>query len=220
MNKVVELQDLNGLFKDNLTIMLGGFLDCGTAETVLNYVNELKIKNLTIIVNDAGFTQKSKGNFLANTDIDKLITSHIGTNPEVGNKMTRGEIEVELIPQGNLIEQIRCKGAGLGGVLTPTGVGTLAEEGKKVMEVDGKKYILATPLGADIAIIKAWQADESGNLIYRYSAQNFNPVMAMAADTVIVEAEQIVKNGELENNNIDTPNIFVDYIIESDKDLL
>jgi len=220
MNKVVELNDLDGLFKDDLTIMIGGFLNCGTAETILNYVNQLGIKNLTIIVNDAGFNQKSKGSFLANADINKMITSHIGTNPDIGKKMNSGEIEVELVPQGNLIEQIRCEGAGLGGVLTPIGIGTQAEEGNKVMEVDGKKYILATPLGADIAIIKAWQADESGNLIYRYSARNFNPIMAMAADTVIAEAEEVVKNGELENNNIETSNIFVDYIIESDKELL
>ncbi|HKL12847.1 MAG TPA: 3-oxoacid CoA-transferase subunit A [Halanaerobiales bacterium] len=220
MQKVVELQDLDGLFKDNMTLMIGGFLNCGTAETVLEYLNDFDLKNLNIIVNDAGFNYKSKGKFLANTDIKKMITSHIGTNPDIGKKMNSGEIDIDLIPQGNLVEQIRCEGAGLGGVLTPIGIGTKAEEGKEVMEVDGEKYILAKPLAADIAIIKAWKADESGNLIYRYSARNFNPIMAMAADTVIVEAEQVVKNGELNNNNIETSNIFVDYVIESDKQLL
>jgi len=220
MQKVVEPKELDHIFKDDMSIMIGGFLNCGTAETVLEYVNELDLKNLTIIVNDAGFNQKSKGKFLANANINKMITSHIGTNPDIGKKMNSGEIEVELIPQGNLVEQIRCKGSGLGGVLTPIGIGTKAEKGNKVMEVDGKKYILATPLGADVAIIKAWRADQSGNLIYRYSARNFNPIMAMAADTVIVEAEEVVKNGELDNNNIETSNIFIDYIVETDSSLL
>src|SRR6056297_3210068 len=216
MQKVVELQDLDGLFKDNMTLMIGGFLNCGTAETVLECLNDFDLKNLNIIVNDAGFNYKSKGKFLANTDIKKLITSHIGTNPDVGDKMNSGEIDVDLIPQGNLVEQIRCEGSGLGGVLTPIGIGTKAEEGMKKIKNDGKEYILATPIGADVAVIKAWRADRSGNLIYRYSARNFNPIMAMAANKVIVEVEEIVDNGDLDNNNIMTPNIFTDYIIQSD----
>ncbi len=215
MGKVIDLQELDKFFKDEMRIMIGGFLDCGTAETVLAFVNQLDLKSLTIIVNDAGYNYKSKGKFLATADIKNIITSHIGTNPDVGEKMNSGELEVELIPQGTLVEQIRAHGAGLGGVLTPTGIGTKAEEGKKIIEVDGKKHILATPIGADIAIIKAWKADKSGNLIYRYSAKNFNPIMAMAADTVIVEAENIVENGDLDNNIIMTSNIFVDYLVES-----
>lgn len=216
MDKLIDLKQLDDLFENGMRIMIGGFLNCGTAETVLDYVNQLDLKDLTIIVNDAGFNHKSKGRFLAEADINKMITTHIGTNPDVGKKMNSGEMIVDLIPQGTLIEQIRCEGAGLGGVLTPTGIGTKAEEGNQVMELNGEKYILAEPVGADIAIVKAWKADKSGNLIYRYSAKNFNPIIAMAADTVIVEAENVVENGMLENNNIMTSNIFVDYIIESE----
>lgn len=218
MGKVIDVQELDNFFKDEIRIMIGGFLDCGTAETVLAYLNQLDLYNLTIIVNDAGYNYKSKGKFLATADIDNIITSHIGTNPDVGAKMNSGELEVELIPQGTLVEQIRAHGAGLGGILTPTGIGTKAEEGKKIIEIDGEKYILATPIGADVAIIKAWKADKSGNLIYRYSAKNFNPIMAMVADTVIAEVENIVENGELDNNNIMTSNIFVDYLVESESD--
>lgn len=217
MDKVVNLDKIEDLFYDGMSIMIGGFLDCGTAETVLDHINKLNLNDLRVIVNDAGYNYKSKGNFLANGNINKIITSHIGTNPDVGDKMNNGELEVDLVPQGTLVEQIRCKGAGLGGVLTPTGIGTKAEEGMKKIEVDGKEYILATPIGADVAVIKAWKADRSGNLIYRYSARNFNPIMAMAADKVIVEVEEIVENGNLDNNNIMTSNIFTDYIIQSEK---
>jgi len=215
MSKLIEIAKLKDVFKDQMRIMIGGFLDCGTPETVLDYLNFLKLKNLTIIVNDAGYNYKSKGKFLAEADIDKIITSHIGTNPNVGKRMTSNEIEVELIPQGTLVEQIRSKGAGLGGVLTPTGIGTIAQEGKRIINIEDKDYILATPIGADVALIKAWKSDESGNLIYRHAAKNFNPIMAMAVDTVIAEVEEIYKNGELENNNIMTSNIFIDYIIQS-----
>lgn len=215
MSKVIKVERLKDIFKDQIRIMIGGFLDCGTAETILDYLNSLNLKNLTIIVNDAGYNYKSKGKFLAQADIDKIITSHIGTNPDVGDKMNNNEIDIELIPQGTLVEQIRSKGAGLGGVLTPTGIGTKAAEGKKIIEVEGEKYILATPIGADIAVIKAWRSDQSGNLIYRYAAKNFNPIMAMAADTVIAEVEEVLDNGEIDNNNIMTSNIFVDYIVKS-----
>jgi len=216
MDKVVNLESVEDLFYDGMRIMIGGFLDCGTAETVLEHINKLNLNDLTVIVNDAGYNYKSKGKFLANSNIKKLITSHIGTNPDVGDKMNSGEIDVDLIPQGNLVEQIRCEGSGLGGVLTPIGIGTKAEEGMKKIKNDGKEYILATPIGADVAVIKAWRADRSGNLIYRYSARNFNPIMAMAADKVIVEVEEIVDNGDLDNNNIMTSNIFTDYIIQSE----
>lgn len=216
MDKVVSLDSIDKLFNDGMRIMIGGFLDCGTAETILEHINKLNLKDLTVIVNDAGYNNKSKGKFLANSNINKIITSHIGTNPDIGDKMNSGKLDVDLIPQGTLVEQIRCKGSGLGGVLTPTGIGTKAEEVMKKLKVDGKEYILATPIGADLAVIKAWKADRSGNLIYRYSARNFNPIMAMAADKVIVEVEEIVDNGDLDNNNIMTSNIFTDYIIQSE----
>jgi acetate CoA/acetoacetate CoA-transferase alpha subunit len=217
MDKVVNLESVEDLFYDGMRIMIGGFLDCGTAETVLEHINKLNLNDITVIVNDAGYNYKSKGKFLANSNIKKMITSHIGTNPDVGDKMNSGVLDVDLIPQGNLVEQIRCKGSGLGGVLTPIGIGTKAEEGMKKIKHNGKEYILATPIGADVAVIKAWKSDRSGNLIYRYSARNFNPIMAMAANKVIVEVEEIVDNGDLDNNNIMTSNIFIDYIIQSEK---
>ena len=217
MDKVVNLESIDNLFYDGMSIMIGGFLDCGTAETVLEHINKLNLNDITVIVNDAGYNYKSKGKFLANSNIKKMITSHIGTNPDVGDKMNSGVLDVDLIPQGNLVEQIRCKGSGLGGVLTPIGIGTKAEEGMKKIKHNGKEYILATPIGADVAVIKAWKSDRSGNLIYRYSARNFNPIMAMAANKVIVEVEEIVDNGDLDNNNIMTSNIFIDYIIQSEK---
>ena len=146
--------------------------------------------------------------------VKKVITSHIGTNSETGKQMNNHEIEVELVPQGTLVERIRAKGAGLGGVLTPTGVNTVVEKGKKKINLKEKEYLLEEALGADIALIKAWKSDTNGNLIFRYSARNFNPIMAMAADLVIVEAEEIVEKGELDPNQVMTPGVFVDYILE------
>jgi acetate CoA/acetoacetate CoA-transferase alpha subunit len=144
--------------------------------------------------------------------VKRLIASHIGTNPETGKKMIEGKIQVELVPQGTLAERIRCAGAGLGGFLTPTGVGTVVADGKQEMEIDGRRYLLEKALHADVALIKAWKADRKGNLLYRKSARNFNPLMAMAAQTVIVEAEEIVEVGELDPDAVMTPGIFVDFL--------
>lgn len=173
------------------------------------------VHDLTLISNDTGVQGDGVGMLISADAVTKLIASHIGTNPETGRRMIDGRLSVELVPQGTLAERIRCGGAGLGGVLTPTGVGTIAAEGKQEFVIDGRAYLLETPLRADIALIKAWKADRRGNLVYRRSARNFNPVMAMAADLVIAEVEEIVDVGELDPDQIMTPGIFVDVLTRS-----
>ena len=202
MKKEITLDQAVSMVKDGMTVMVGGFLGVGASG----------VKDLTVICNDTAFPDKSLGKLVVNKQIKKLIVSHVGTNPETGNQMNAGELEVEFSPQGTLAERIRAKGAGLGGVLTTTGMGTLVAEGKPVVNVDGKDYLLEKPLGADIALLGASIADESGNLVYKGTTQNFNPVMAMAADLVIVEAEKVVPVGEIAPEAVHTPGIFVNYI--------
>ena len=200
--------------KDGSVLMIGGFFGTGTPESLVDGLVEKKIKDITIITNDTAFIDKGVGKLVVNKQVKKAIASHIGTNPETGRQMNAGEMEVILVPQGTLAERIRCAGAGLGGVLTPAGVGTVVEQGKEKKEIDGKTYLLEPPLKADIALIKAAKADTMGNLVYRRAARNFNPLMAMAADFVIVEAEEIVEVGGLDPDEIMTPGIFVDLIIK------
>lgn len=212
MKKQISLQDAVAKVKDGMTVMVGGFLACGGPLRIMEALSKSGVKNLTLIANDTAFPDKSLGLLVANGTVSKLIVSHIGTNPITGEKMNSGEIEVEFVPQGTLAERIRAKGAGLGGVLTPTGLGTIIADGKRTVEVDGKEFLLEKPLGADLAIIGASVADEEGNLVYHGTTQNFNPLMAMAADTVIVEAGKVVKAGEIAPETVHTPAIFVDYI--------
>lgn len=212
MKKEITLSTAVSMVKDGMTIMVGGFLGVGSATQILDALSESGVKDLTLICNDTAFPDKAVGKLIVNHQIKKLIVSHIGTNPETANQMNSGELKVEFVPQGTLAERIRAKGAGLGGVLTTTGMGTIIAEGKEVINVDGKDYLLEKPLGADIAILGATIADESGNLIYKGTTQNFNPTMATAADKVIVEAEEVVKVGEIAPEAIHTPGIFVDYI--------
>jgi len=214
MNKVVSRQAALAKFNDGQTIMIGGFLAVGTPESLVDGLIERQIKDLTIIGNDTGFVDKGIGKLVVNKQAKKVIVSHIGTNPETGRQMHAGELEVELGPHGTLAERIRCGGAGLGGVLTPTGVGTVVEKGKEKIDIQGRTYLLELPLRADIALIKAAKADTMGNLVYRRSARNFNPLMAMAADLVIVEAEEIVEVGSLDPDEIMTPGILVDMIVQ------
>ncbi|MBZ4654363.1 MAG: branched-chain amino acid dehydrogenase [Peptococcaceae bacterium] len=214
MNKLATRQEALAKFADGQTIMIGGFLGVGTPESLVDGLVELNVKNLTIIANDTAFVGKGIGKLVVNKQAKKVIVSHIGTNPETGRQMNAGELEVELVPQGTLAERIRSAGAGLGGILTPTGIGTIVEKGKEKITVNGKTYLLETPLRADIALIKAAKADTFGNLVYNRAARNFNPLMAMAADLVIVEAEEIVDVGSLDPDEIMTPGIFVDMIIK------
>lgn len=212
MKKEITLSNAVSMVKDGMTIMVGGFLGVGSATQILDALSESGVKDLTLICNDTAFPDKAVGKLIVNHQIKKLIVSHIGTNPETANQMNSGELKVEFSPQGTLAERIRAKGAGLGGVLTTTGMGTIVAEGKEVVTVDGKEYLLEKPLGADLAIIGATIADEFGNLIYKGTTQNFNPVMATAADVVIVEAEEVVKTGEIAPEAVHTSGIFVDYI--------
>jgi acetate CoA/acetoacetate CoA-transferase alpha subunit len=214
MNKLSTVDQAIAKIDDGMTLMIAGFLGCGTPETLIDAIVEKGTKDLTIICNDTAFPDKGIGKLIVSKQVKKVITSHIGTNPETGRQMNEGEIEVILSPQGTIAEQVRAAGAGLGAVVTPTGVGTVVEEGKQTIEIKGKKYLIEEPLRADVAIINAHQADKKGNLVYNMSAVNFNPLMATAADTVIVEAEEIVEVGDLNPNFIHTPHIFVDMIVK------
>lgn len=202
------------LFKDGMTIMIGGFMTNGTGENLVDAIVESGAKDLTVICNDAGFLGKGTGKLLETRQIKKLIASHVGLNKMCGEQYSNGELDLELVPQGTLAERVRCGGAGLGGFLTPTGIGTTVAEGKEVITVDGVDYLLEKPLKADIAIINGYQVDEVGNIRYRGSTRNFNPMMATAADIVMVEADNLVKAGEIGPEYVETPGIFVDYILD------
>lgn len=216
MDKVVTMEEALSRIRDGQSVMVGGFMTVGTPQGLVDGILESDVKDLVLISNDTGFADKGVGKLVAFDKVKKVIASHIGTNRETGRKMTAGDLEVVLIPQGTLAEQIRSAGAGLGGFLTPTGVGTIVEEDKRTLVVDGKTYILERPLGADVALIKAHKADRSGNLVYRRAARNFNPLMAMAADLVIVEADEIVETGDLDPDEVMTPCVFVDLIVEKE----
>ncbi|GAA0720299.1 CoA transferase subunit A [Clostridium malenominatum] len=217
MNKLITLEESVSKVKDGMSIMVGGFLAVGSPCKIIDGLVEKGIKDLTIICSDTSYVDRGVGKLVVNNQVKKVITSHIGTNAETGRRMNAGELDVELVPQGTLAERIRCGGAGLGGFLTPTGIGTIVEEGKEKFTVDGKEYILEKPLKADIAIIFGSKVDTRGNVYYNYSTRNFNPLMATAADMVIVEAESLAEVGEIDPNHVMTPGIFVDYIVKEDK---
>ncbi len=210
--KRITLLDAVSKIKDGMTVMVGGFLGVGAPIQIVDALAESGVKDLTIICNDTSFPDKSIGKLIVNKQVKKVIVSHIGTNPATIEQMNLGEIEVEFSPQGTLAERVRAKGAGLGGVLTPTGLGTIIAEGKPIIIVDGKEFLLEKPIGADVALVGASIADEFGNLIFKGTSKNFNPLIAMAADLVIVEAENVVKIGELSPDTVHTPGIFVNFI--------
>jgi len=212
-SKVRSLVEALEKIYDGQTIMIGGFMSGGTPEILIDGMIEKGVTNITVISNDTCTPDYGIGKLIMNKQISRLITSHIGRNKETGRQMTAGETRVELIPQGTLAERIRTAGAGLGGFLTPTGVGTVVEEGKQKLNVNGRDYLLELPLRAEIALIKAWKADKSGNLVYRRAARNFNPLMAAAADFVIAAAETIVEVGELDPEAVATPAAMVDMIV-------
>lgn len=214
MNKLVKPEDLIPLFRDGMTVMIGGFLGCGTPHKVIDKLIEANIKDLVIIANDTSFVDRGIGRLVVNRQVKKVIASHIGTNSETGRLMNEGLMEVELVPQGTLIERIRAGGSGLGGVLTPTGIGTIVEEGKQKVTIEGKEYLIELPLRADLAIIRGTIVDEFGNTFYKGTTRNFNPLIAMAADKVVVETEKLVKVGELNPDYVITPGVLIDYIIE------
>lgn len=190
---------------------------CGQPLSLLDAILEAGTKNLTIITNDAGFPDKGIGKLIVAGRVSKLIASHIGLNPVAGQKMNSGEMKVELVPQGTLAERIRSAGAGLGGVLTPTGIGTKVEEGKQKVMIDDQEFLLELPLKADFALLKATTCDRQGNCFLAKSEKNFNTVMAMAAEQVIAEAENVVEIGQLDQDRVTIPGVFVQTIAEARK---
>ncbi|CDL36768.1 Acetyl-CoA:acetoacetyl-CoA transferase, alpha subunit [Citrobacter freundii] len=193
--------------------MVGGFMGVGTPPRLVEALLESGVRDLTLIANDTAFVDTGIGPLIVNGRVSKVIASHIGTNPETGRRMIAGEMDVQLVPQGTLIEQIRCGGAGLGGFLTPTGVGTIVEDGKQTMTHEGKTWLLERPLRADLALIRAHRADMLGNLTYQLSARNFNPLIALAADITLVEPDKMVETGELQPDQIVTPGAVIDHIV-------
>ncbi len=211
--KTTTLQDAAALIPNGASVMVGGFMGVGTPEHLVDELVRQGKRDLTVIANDTAVPGVGIGKLISAGVVSRVIASHIGLNPETQKKMLSGEIHVDLVPQGTLIERIRAAGYGLGGVLTPTGVGTVVEEGKRKIEVEGKEYLLETALRADFAIVQAFLADYLGNLTYALTARNFNPIVAMAADTVIVDAEHVVPVGMIPPDHVLTPAPIVDYLV-------
>ena len=214
--KTTHLQDAVGLIPNGATLMIGGFMAVGTPERLIDELVRQEKRGLTLIANDTAMPGRGIGKLVSAGLVSRTIASHIGLNPETQQQMIAGKMEVDLVPQGTLVERIRAGGFGLGGILTPTGVGTVVEEGKRKLEVDGKNYLLETPLRADFALVHAFLADYMGNLSYALTARNFNPVMALAADTVIVTADHIVPVGVIAPDHIVTPAPVVDYLVANE----
>lgn len=220
-NKIKTAKEAVANIQDGATIMVGGFMACGTPEILIDALVEKGVKDLTIICNDAGVPGRGVGKLLSNGQIKTLIASHVGLNPEVAQRMNtdvaEDKLECILVPQGTLAERVRAGGAGLGGFLTPTGVGTIVAEGKQVINLNGKDYLLEEPLRAEFALIRGTKTDTFGNTVYNGTTRTFNPMMATAADYVIVGTCEIAEVGEIDPNNVVTSGIFVDAIVGGEK---
>ena len=214
--KTISLKEAVAMIPDGASLMIGGFMAVGTPERVIDEIVRQGKRSLTVIANDTAMPGRGIGKLVSAGLVSKTIASHIGLNPETQQQMIAGEMAVDLVPQGTLIERIRAGGFGLGGILTPTGVGTVVEEGKRKIDVDGKSYLLETALRADFALVHAFLADYLGNLSYALTARNFNPVMAMAAETVIVTAEHIVPVGIIAPDHVVTPAPVIDYLVTNE----
>jgi acetate CoA/acetoacetate CoA-transferase alpha subunit len=211
--KTISAEDAVAMIPDGANLMIGGFMGVGTPERVIDELVRQGKRNLVVIANDTAMPGRGIGKLVGAGLVGRTVASHIGLNPETQQRMIAGKMAVDLVPQGTLIERIRAGGFGLGGVLTPTGVGTVAEEGKRQIEIDGKSYLVETALRADFALVHAFLADYLGNLSYALTARNFNPVIAMAADTVIVTADHIVPVGVIAPDHVATPATLVDYLV-------
>jgi acetate CoA/acetoacetate CoA-transferase alpha subunit len=211
--KTIPVQEAVGMIPNGACLMIGGFLACGTPEPLMDELVRQGKRDLTVIANDTGTPSVGIGKLVHAKLVRKVIASHIGLNKETQEQMIAGQLDVDLVPQGTLIERIRAGGSGLGGILTPTGVGTVVEKGKQKIAVDGRDYLLETALRADFALVHAYASDYLGNLTYALTARNFNPVIAMAATTVIVTAEHIVPVGVIGPDQVVTPAPLVDYVI-------
>lgn len=227
MDKMISVQQAVDLIPDGATLMVGGFLGCGSPQKILEALSLSGKKNFTLIVNDGGLIGGPDGSeyygvakLIHNKQIKKLYASHVGLNPEIAEQMHDGSMEVVLVPQGSLAEMIRAGGAGMGGILTPTGLGTIVQDAEHVVqtiEVDGKTYLLERPLHADVALLGGSKVDHKGNIWYRGTTKNFNVVMATAADLVIAEAEEVVEVGAIEPENVATFGVFVNHIVDGGK---
>ena len=211
--KTITVEDAVKIIPDGATLMVGGFMGVGTPERIIDELVRQGKKNLTVIANDTAIPGRGIGKLVSKGLVSRTIASHIGLNPETQKQMIDGKMIVDLVPQGTLIERIRAGGCGLGGVLTPTGVGTVVEEGKQKIDINGKSYLLETALRADFALVGAFLADYLGNLSYALTARNFNPVIAMAGETTIVTAEHIVPVGLIAPDHVVTPAPLVDYLV-------
>ena len=217
MNKVLSsAAEAVARIPDGAAIMMGGFGLCGIPETLIAALHARGTKNLTVISNNAGVDDFGIGVLLRARQVRTMIATYVGENKEFERQFLTGELDVELVPQGTFAERIRAGGAGIGGFFTPTGYGTLVAEGKETRVIDGSSYVLEKPLHADFAFVKAWKGDRAGNLVYRRTARNFNPVMATAATVTIAEVEQLLEPGEIDPNHVVTPGIFVKYILKGE----
>jgi 3-oxoacid CoA-transferase subunit A len=218
MNKVLPgADDAAALVGDGATIMMGGFGLCGIPENLITALHKRGVRGLTVISNNAGVDDFGIGILLRSRQVRKMVATYVGENKEFERQFLAGELEVELVPQGTFAERIRAGGAGIGGFFTPTGYGTLVAEGKETRMIGGTNYVLEMPLHADFAFVKAWKGDRVGNLVYRKTARNFNPVMATAADVTIAEVERLLEPGEIDADHIVTPGIFVRHIFQGAK---
>src|SRR5664280_931060 len=214
-NKVVPIDEAMSHIKSGMSIAVGGFIGQGDPLTLIDYLKTMDVGDLTIYENDAGYRERGTVELVKQGKIKKIVASHIGTTPEIGKAMNEGRLIVEATPQGTLAEMMRCGGAGLGGFLTPTGIGTMAEEGKQIVEVNGRKYILVPSIKVDVSLVRAHRGDTWGNLIYRGTSRNFNVPAAMCAERVIAEVENLYTMGELDPNAIHTSGIFVDAVVRA-----
>lgn len=213
MTKLTALAEAVALIPDGAVLMIGGFMGVGSPHRVIDELVRQGKKDLTVIANDTARKGVDIGKLIAAGAVKKLVASHIGLNPETQQQMIEGKLEVELVPQGTLAERIRSGGVGLGGVLTPTGVGTVVADGKQTLEIDGQTFLVEKPLKADFALVAAWRADYYGNLQYELTARNFNPAMALAAATVIAEANEIVPVGMIPPDQVETVAVIVDHLV-------
>lgn len=218
MKQAIKAAQAAELIPDGSTLLIGGFMGVGSPHRLIDAIVARGTRDLTVVANDTAMPGRGIGKLVSAGALSRVVASHIGLNPETQQKMISGEIDVDLVPQGTLVERIRAAGVGLGGILTPTGLGTLVEEGKQIVTVKGQKFLLEEPIHADFALIAAHQADYVGNLEYSLTAHNFNPIMALAGNTVIAEPQTIVPVGVISPDSVKTPGILVDHLLERQPD--
>lgn len=213
MKRAIQPADVARLIPDSAVILVGGFMGVGSPHRLIAAIEKRGVGDLTVVCNDLCTPERGIGRLVASGQVNRAIVSHIGLNPVAQKRMMAGEMQIELVPQGTLVERIRAGGVGLGGVLTATGLGTLIEEGKQIIEIDGRRFLVERPIRADYALLGCHNADYEGNLSYELTAHNFNPIMALAADTVVAEPEHIVPVGMITPDSVKTPGVLVDYLL-------